>query len=213
MDELPVDGETSAWALSLGLHLVGLVLLTSLTLLIPGADRFVLSSTPPDLEEELLPEDFRFSDEMENEIGALADAGAGEAEAAAPLEAEISEIVIPMEPVSFVGDVQAFEIEDPLLQGPQFDENLNKKGVGSVGATGASGAVDRITVEVLQLARPTTDARSSGCSTSPAASSRSAKRSPCGSTASTTNSASSKPPTPSNPTKARRSPSRKTSRC
>ncbi len=148
-DELPVDGETSAWVLSLALHLVGLVLLAVLTLLIPGTDRFVLTTVPPELEEELLPEEFRFSDELHDEIGALSDAGASEAEAAAPLEAEISEVVIPLEPVSFTGDVQAFEITEPIIQGPTVDDHAIKKGVGSVGATGATGAVDRITSEIM----------------------------------------------------------------
>ena len=149
VDELPVDGETSAWALSFVVHILVLVLLTSLTLLIPGADRVVLTAAPPDLEEEVLPDEFRFSDEMQEEIGALADAGASSAEAAAPVEMEISEVVVPIEPVNFTGEIQAFQIEQPIIQGPVVNDNVVQKGVGSVGATGATGAVDRITHEIL----------------------------------------------------------------
>ena len=148
-EELPVDGETSAWALSFLVHIVGLVLLFFATFLLPGSDRLVLTATPPDLEEEVPPEEFRFSDELQEEIGALSDAGSTEAEAAAPLEADISEIVVPMEPVSFVGDIQAMELDIPITEGPTLDEQFLKKGVGSVGATGATGAVDRITQEIL----------------------------------------------------------------
>jgi len=150
VEELPVDSETSAWALSFVVHIGVLLLLTSLTLLIPGSDRLVLTAAPPDLEEEVLPDEFRFSNEMQEEIGALADAGATSAEAAAPLEAEISEVVIPIEPVSFTGDIQSFEIQQPLIQGPVLNDTIVQRGVGSVGATGASGAVDRITQEVLR---------------------------------------------------------------
>ena len=148
-EELPVDGETRAWAVSFLLHIVGLVLLTSLTLLIPGSDRVVLSSTPPDIDEELLPEEFRFSDEINEEIGALAEAGSTSAEAAAPLEADISEVVLPIEPVSMTSEIRSFEIEQPIMQSPVVSDNLLQKGVGSVGALGASGAVDRITTEIL----------------------------------------------------------------
>lgn len=149
-EELPVDGETSAWALSLVVHLAALVLLTSLSFLIPAPDRLILSVAPPEIEEELLPEEFRFSEEMQEEIGALADAGEAEAEAAAPLEADLSEVVIPLDPVSLVGDVPTFELDEPIIEGPIINEDIAQRGVGSVGATGASGAVDRITVEILR---------------------------------------------------------------
>lgn len=146
---LPVDGETTAWALSLAVHMAGLLLLAWATTLIPSPQRMVLSSIPPDLEQETLPEEFRFSDEMEDAIGALADSGATEAEAVAPLEADISEVVIPMEATTLMGEVQAFEISQPLLESPIIDDRTPSKGVGSVGATGAAGAIDRLTNEIL----------------------------------------------------------------
>lgn len=146
---LPVDGETSAWTLSFLLHIAALVTLFTLTMLLPGANRLVLTATPPDPIQETLPEEFRFSEDLQEEIGALSDAGSTEAAAAAPLEADLSEVVIPLEPVSFSGDLPAIELDQPIVQGPTLDDNLLKQGVGSVGATGASGAVDRITNEIL----------------------------------------------------------------
>ncbi|MEM8864387.1 MAG: vWA domain-containing protein [Planctomycetota bacterium] len=146
---MPVDGETSAWTLSFLLHIAALVTLFTLTMLLPGANRLVLTATPPDPIQETLPEEFRFSEDLQEEIGALSDAGSTEAAAAAPLEADLSEVVIPLEPVSFSGDLPAIELDQPIVQGPTLDDNLLKQGVGSVGATGASGAVDRITNEIL----------------------------------------------------------------
>ncbi|MEN1678919.1 MAG: vWA domain-containing protein [Planctomycetota bacterium] len=148
-DELPVDQETCAWGASFLLHVAGLVLLFCLWQTIPGNDRYVLTAAPPDLAEEVPPEDFRFSEDMQEEIGALSDSGASEAMAAAPVEADISEIIQPLEPVTLTGDLQAIRFDEPIVQGPVFDEAVLQKGVGSVGATGAEGAVDRITNEVL----------------------------------------------------------------
>lgn len=146
---LPVDGETTAWALSLAVHMAGLLLLAWITTLIPSPERTVLTAIPPDLEQETLPEEFRFSDEMQEAIGALADSGSAEAEAVAPLEADISEVVIPIEATTLLGEVQAFEISQPLLESPIIDDRTPSKGVGSVGATGAAGAIDRLTNEIL----------------------------------------------------------------
>lgn len=148
-DELPVDGESGAWAISLAAHVALLVLLAVAAFSLPGENRLVLSADPVDVDEELLPEEFRFAEELQQEIGALADAGATSAEAAAPLESLESEIVLPIEPVSDTGHTPAFEVQRPLLMGPHLSEDLVVKGVGSVGATGAAGAVDRITTEIL----------------------------------------------------------------
>ncbi|TWT33635.1 hypothetical protein KOR34_34680 [Posidoniimonas corsicana] len=148
-EDVPVDAETGAWAISLGVHLLLLVVFTLAVFSLPVDDRLILSSTPVDFEEETPPEEFRFSDELQDQIGALADAGAANAEASALVEALESEIVMPVEPLSTFGEIQAFEVEQPILQGPKIDEALMVQGVGSVGATGAVGAVDRITTEIL----------------------------------------------------------------
>ena len=148
LDELPVDNETGAWAISLVAHLVLILALAWLTQLLPAEQRLILTSTPP-VEEEILPEEFRFANEMQEEIGALADAGAAEAEASAPLEAIEAELILDVQPVVNQGTVQAFDFPTPVAEAPEFTENLLVKGVGSVGTTGAEGAVDRITNEIL----------------------------------------------------------------
>ncbi|TWT78033.1 hypothetical protein Pla123a_18330 [Posidoniimonas polymericola] len=148
-DELPIDAETGAWAISLGVHLLLMVVFAVAVFSLPGDNRVVLSSTPVDLDEETPPDEFRFSDELQDQIGALADAGSTNAEAAALIEALESEIVMPVEPLTAFGEVQAFEVEQPITQGPRVDDALLVQGVGSVGATGAEGAVDRITTEIL----------------------------------------------------------------
>ncbi|MEM6656209.1 MAG: vWA domain-containing protein, partial [Planctomycetota bacterium] len=148
VDELPVDGETGAWAISLAAHLGLLLSLFSLTLLLPSSNQLILTATPP-VDEEIPPEEFRFSDEIQDEIGALADAGADDAAASAELESLESEVILDIQPVVNTGNVQAFELQTPVIEAPQFTNNLLVKGVGAVGTTGAEGAVDRITNEIL----------------------------------------------------------------
>lgn len=150
-EDAPVlDAETGAWLVSLAAHFLLLVVCTLAVYYLPQDQRLILSAEPVDLQDETPPEEFRFSDELEQQIGALADAGSSEAEAAALHEALESEIVLPVEPLSDFGEVAAFEVEAPILQGPRIDEQLLVQGVGSVGATGAEGAVDRITLEILR---------------------------------------------------------------
>lgn len=153
----PVDADSGAWLVSLAIHLGVLLLLVRLTLLIPTEREVLLSTAPPDLSEEFVPEEFRFDEDMHEQIGALADSGSAEAAPSAPLEAMISEVMLPEEPTTDFGEIQAIDIEQPIVQGPQELEGLVVKGVGTTGITGAEGAMDRITNEILLSldARPT----------------------------------------------------------
>ncbi len=144
-----VDGETGAWALSFAVHLGVLFLLAALTAIIPLERRPLLTAAPLEPIEELLPEEFRFSDETEDQIGALADAGSTDAAPAAPLPDIASEVLLKIEPTALTGTVEAFEITEPVMTSPTVSEDMLVKGVGAVGATGAAGAVDRITQEIL----------------------------------------------------------------
>lgn len=147
---LPVDRETGAWALSLVTHLAALVLLTLTAFQLPAPESLELLAKPDDAPLELTPQEFRFSDEPQDEVGALARAGELDAAAGAEVEAPEPEVLIPLAPLLEVGPIQAFETADVSLAGPLVDPERIATGVGGVGATGASGAVDRITQEILR---------------------------------------------------------------
>lgn len=145
----PFDAESSAWLVSLAVHLGALCLLAGLTLLMPMERRVLLSAVPVDLSEEIVPEEFKFDENPHEEIGALADSGAAQAAPSAPIEAALSEVMLPAEATAHFGEIQAIDIDQPLLQGPESVENVIVKGVGIVGVTGSEGAIDRITNEIL----------------------------------------------------------------
>src|SRR5690606_37484019 len=53
-------------------------------------------------------------------------------------------------PESFMqADIEAMEVDVPVMQAPQFSRDKVVKGTGYVGTTGAVGAIDRITNEIL----------------------------------------------------------------
>ena len=133
-----LDGESCAWLASFAFHLAALILLGTLAFLLPTKENYLLTSAPIDLqEEEILPEEFHFSEEVPPEVGALSTAGATNAEAAAPDYSEVSEIVVPLETVSFLSEVEAAEVEEPIFTSPNVSERMLVKGTGSVGTTGS----------------------------------------------------------------------------
>lgn len=148
-DELPIDREGASWLVSLGLHLVVLLLLATLFYFIPSNDDYLLTSVPLDVDEQMLPEEVHFAELTPMDIGALGNEAVTNAEAAAPVESEVSEILTDLEPVSLISDLQAMEVETPILMAPNVDPNKLVKGTGNVGTTAAVGAIDRITNEIL----------------------------------------------------------------
>lgn len=148
-DELPLDGEGASWLLSLGIHLVVLVLLATLAFLVPTNNSYLLTAEPPELDSDLLPEEFQFAELSPMDIGALGSQSVTNAEAAAPNFDEISEVLTDVEPVSLVSELQAMNVEVPVLTAPNVNENMLVKGTGNIGTSAAVGAVDRITNEVL----------------------------------------------------------------
>jgi hypothetical protein len=148
-DELPLDRESASWLVSLCVHLVILILLATVAFLIPQDNDYLLTSAPLDVEEMLLPEEVHFSELMPMEIGALGSESVTNAEASAPVEAEISEILTAIEPVSLVSDMPAIDSDIEVLTAPNVNENMLVKGTGTVGTSAAKGAIDRLTNEIL----------------------------------------------------------------
>lgn len=149
-EETPLDSdEAHAWLVSLALHVAVLLVLAACVQWLPVRRPIVLSAITAEPDEELVPEEFRFSVQPLPEVGVLSDAGADAARPAALVETADSQIIYELEPTTPVGEIRALEFDRTLLEGPNLTENLMVKGAGSVGTSGAAGAVDRITHEIL----------------------------------------------------------------
>lgn len=149
-EETPFDGDAPAWAISLAVHLVLLMLLTAWTLAWHEDRTMLVVTTTQQDEEELqqLPEKFYFSEDKQPEIGANSMAGEEAALAEAPVESEFSEVPTP-EFEAEVGNV-VVESTAVIAAAPNVNANAMVRGTATgVGATGAVGAVDRITHEIL----------------------------------------------------------------
>ena len=146
-----VDGESAAWAVSLVVHLLALASLTAVTLSLPRRDAPLdLALQPLELvEPETLRHEFVSSDNVDEEIGALADGGVDGALAAAPDFSEQSLVIHQAELLEVTADRIAVELDMETARGPEFSAELPTQGVSSVGATGAEGAIDRLTHEIL----------------------------------------------------------------
>jgi hypothetical protein len=156
---LPSFEEATACAFSFLVHFVALIVLWQIILLVPKRDDFILAAPPlVDLDEESLAQEFHFSIELHEEVGALGDRGIDAARPTAPVEARESQIAYEIDPTTPVGDIQVQEFDRTIFDGPNIPENVIVKGAGSVGTTGAMGAIDRITHEILLSLdeRPTT---------------------------------------------------------
>jgi hypothetical protein len=143
--------DVAACLVSAAIHLTLLVVLASITLLVPAQQRALLTAFPLDelVEEIDVAQEFHFSAVPHEFVGAL---GAGEMEAARPsasIEADESRIAYALEPTTPVGEIEVQQFDRTVLESPNLPENVIVKGAGSVGTSGAMGAVDRITHEIL----------------------------------------------------------------
>ena len=152
-DELPIDGDASAFLISLVVNLSLIVTLGLIPLEArPEKPTLHVSITPPEAKEvELaLPEEFSFSSLPSAEVGANSYAGEAMALSLAPVIAPVSEVPRYVEMDTRV-DVGRIEVNNAiqLATGQHYADNVPVKGAAGEGITGAEGAIDRITHEIL----------------------------------------------------------------
>jgi hypothetical protein len=145
-------GETSAWTVSLFVHLLALLVFSLLSL--PAARQIpvlLLSTSVPDepLSEPILPHAFQFEAEPRDEIGASAVGGlATSSESGAVIPPESLDVPsLELDP-SVTGLVEAREFVATTSR-LESDLNQSVKGAVGVAVAGAEGAIDRITQEIL----------------------------------------------------------------
>lgn len=151
-EDSPLDRDSSAFLISLFVHLCLLIALGVLPYVVPKPDLMITLSAP--LEEELpeelqLPEEFTFSDEVTEEIGANSFDGSEMAFSEAPIVADVSNVPTPTELAEAeFSDIHVNKTIE-LATGLHLNENLTVKGAAGQGTTGAVGAIDRLTNEIL----------------------------------------------------------------
>ncbi len=145
-EETPFDGDTPAWIISMGVHLLILIGLTVLGMAVYTPD-MVIQVTTEEVDEEPIVKDFYFSKDPQPEIGANSVQGSEVALAMAPTISEISDVATEID----TSDNPTIEVNAniDIPTGPTFNANMAVKGAVGQGATGAAGAIDRITHEIL----------------------------------------------------------------
>jgi len=151
-DDTPLDGDSSAFFVSLLVHLVVLVTLGLVPLVIKSNQvTLVVSAAPEEQEVEIkLPEEFYFSEQPAEEVGANSTTGEAMALSLAPVISEISQVPSHVEFQTDVSNVNV-EVNNAIevATGLHYNQNLAVKGAAGEGTTGAEGAIDRITHEIL----------------------------------------------------------------
>lgn len=152
-EELPIDGDASAFLISLVVHLTLLVTLGLIPAVIkPDRPTLHVSITPPEAKEveSALPEEFSFSSLPASQVGANSYLGEAMALSLAPVVADVADVPQHIEIDTRV-DVGRIEINNAieLATGTHYAENVPVKGAAGEGITGAEGAIDRITHEIL----------------------------------------------------------------
>ena len=133
-----------AWAVSLTVHVVLLVIISLLTFAVPNP--FQLTLSVPDVTPiEELPEEFRFQETSSEDIGANSEDGLGVAMATAP-ELEVFEDLNQQEELEVVDNGEIQLVDDvEMATTPLNTSTKLVRGVAGVGVTGANGAIDRLT--------------------------------------------------------------------
>jgi len=147
---VPVPSELAACGVSLIIHLTVLVVLASITIFLPIHEGLILSILPvEELDEELVAQEFHFSPDFQDQVGALGHNVLDSARPVAEIESAESQVAYQLTPTTAIGELEVRDFDRTVLEGPNIPEDMIVKGAGSVGTSGAMGAVDRITHEIL----------------------------------------------------------------
>lgn len=152
-DETPFDGDSPAFIVSLLTHLALVVALGLTPLVVPQNQITLTVVSVPETEEVVelkVPEEFYFSEQPSEEVGANSVQGEAMALSEAPIISEVSAIpnhqdILPEVEVGNVEINNAIEVATGL----NFNANMAVKGAAGEGTTGAVGAIDRLTHEIL----------------------------------------------------------------
>ncbi len=149
--ETPFDGEAPFWVASLLFHL-GLMCALTFLVLPPNQilrDLQLVTEPEEEVDDDLsIAEEFHFSDELKDEIGAQSENGQDMALSRDISVANDSVITMPLE--SFENENAEFMQNDVYNDPKSFEfENVPVKGFVGETATGAAGAIDRLTQEIL----------------------------------------------------------------
>ena len=149
-DETPLDGDTPAWVVSLGLHVAVLLVLAvaGLGVMPRSVTQVTVIETPVDEPDVLLdaPVEVLVVDQ-EPDAGAMSDQSLDVAQSLAPVLA--LESIVPILPDEVMESEIQVDVMDALPTGKQLNDSLVVKGDVGVGETGAGGAVDRLTLEII----------------------------------------------------------------
>ena len=151
-EETPFDGDSPAFVASLLVHLCVVIALGLIPIVLEDNQVTLTIATPPE-EEKLelkLPEQFQFSEQPAEEVGANSVAGEAMALSLAPVISEISQIPNHLE-IERPVENATVEINNAIqvATGLHYNQNLAVKGAAGEGTTGAAGAIDRLTHEIL----------------------------------------------------------------
>ena len=149
-DDLPFDGDTPAWLVSLVVHVA--VLLGMASAVTPPPEPSVPAITilqPPESEDPdvLDPETLAVAEEPRDQVGGDTAVSTPETESVAPVVAETSVVAVDAPEVLDTG-IEIETLEDSVPTGLDVAENVQVKGDVAVGTAGSSGAVDRLTAEI-----------------------------------------------------------------
>ena len=130
--QLPSSSDVTAWLVSATVHFAVLVIMASITLLLPIQQRVLLSAFPlPELEEEpLTAQDFHFSVDPHEHVGALGAGELGTARPVAPTEAELSELSLRVGPDDTIGEIEVRDFDRTVLEGPSPARKRDRQGRG-----------------------------------------------------------------------------------